>query len=219
MLKKIKSNLNIVIDFICNNCTAIITSTVIFIIVLINFILFFPVKETMTIKEVWWDWQIPINKFSVVTHTSDCYPYSDDAYDIREEHIRHTKTVTDQDAYTDSNGTYHPKRTHTEVYYTTKYHYKRNEWKFSYYIPSFGTDREPHEAECSIPYPKSNPELGDLSRGSVVQKYGITGIKKDGSGDSYNVSELDWKRVEKGGHITYKYRRINKSKIYDLEFN
>lgn len=38
MLNKIKSTLNIVINFICNNCTVIITGIVICIITFINFI-------------------------------------------------------------------------------------------------------------------------------------------------------------------------------------
>lgn len=204
-------------DFVVDNLGGVVGGIAILIILFICGVLFIPVKGTMEVKGTWWDWQIPINKFSVVNHTSDRYP-TGDAYDINSEQIRHTRRVVDRAAYRDSNGTYHPEHSHNETYYTTRYHYKKNEWVFSYNIPCSGTDKSPHEAECDIPYAGANPQLGDLSRGSVVATYGVTGIKEDGSGASYDVSKSDWERIEKGGTITYKYRRINKNKIYDIAF-
>ena len=79
-------------------------------------------------------------------------------------------------------------------------------------------DKNPHEAECDIPYPSASPALGDLSRGSHVETYGVIGEKVDGGCGNYDVSKSDWERIEVGGTITYKYRRINKNKIYDINF-
>lgn len=72
-------------DFIGDNIGGVIATIVAVIILFILGILLIPVKETMTVKSTWWDWQIPINKFSAVSHTSDYYPTGADAYDIDTE--------------------------------------------------------------------------------------------------------------------------------------
>ena len=205
-------------DFISDNTEGVIAAVIIAIIVFILGILFIPIKGTMTVKSTWWDWQIPINKFSAVSHISDYYPTGADAYDIDTEITYHTKRIVDREAYTDADGTRHPERSHTERVPKTRYHYKKNEWVFSYNIPCSGMDRNPHEAECDIPYPSASPVLGDLPRGPCVETYGVIGEKADGTGGNYDVSKLDWEKIEVGGTITYKYRRINKKNIYDITF-
>lgn len=205
-------------EFINGNITGIVAVVIATIILFILGVLFIPVKETMTVKSTWWDWQIPINKFTVVNHSSDYYPRGEGAYDIQSEITYRTRRVVDQAAYTDANGTHHPERSHTERIPETEYHYKKNEWVFSYNVPCSGMDKNPHEAECDIPYPSASPALGDLSRGSHVETYGVIGEKVDGGCGNYDVSKSDWERIEVGGTITYKYRRINKNKIYDINF-
>ena len=205
-------------DFFIDHLEQVIGISVVALFTILTLFVVVPVKETAKVTATWWDWQIPINKFSVVTHTSSTYPRGADVYDIHEEHKRHTKTVTDEGAYTDSDGHHHPARTHTETYYTTEYHYKRNEWVFSYNVPASGTDHEPHEAECSIPWTIENPQLGELTRGSVVETYGVMGTNEGGEGVNYDVSKEDWERIEKGGTISYKRHRF-KDNIYDITFN
>lgn len=210
------STLTRIKDFISDNITGVIAAVIIAIIVFILGVLLIPVKETMTVKSTWWDWQIPINKFAEVSHTSDYYPRGEGVHDVNAEITYHTKKVVDQKAYTDADGTHHPERSHTEHVPEKRYHYKRDEWVFSYNIPCSGMDKNPHEAECDIPYPSASPELGDLSRGPHVETYGVIGEKADGAGCNYDVSKSDWERIEVGGTITYKYRRIDKKKIYDI---
>ena len=205
-------------DFISNNITGVVVTVIAAIILFILGILLIPVKETMTVKSTWWDWQIPINKFTEVSHTSDYYPRGEGVHDIDTEITYHTKKVVDQAAYTDANGTHHPERSHTERVSETRYHYKRDEWVFSYNVPCSGMDKNPHEAECDISYPSASPVLGDLSRGPHVETYGVIGEKADGTGGNYDVSKSDWEKIEVGGTITYKYRRIDKKKIYDISF-
>ena len=205
-------------DFIGNNITGVIATLIAVIILFILGILFIPVKETMTVKSTWWDWQIPINKFTEVSHTSDYYPRGEGIHDVETEITYHTKRIVDQVAYTDANGTYHPERSHTEHVQKTRYHYKKDEWVFSYNVPCSGMDKNPHEAECDISYPSASPALGDLSRGPHTETYGVIGEKADSGCGNYDVSKSDWKRIEVGGTITYKYRRINKKKIYDINF-
>lgn len=205
-------------DFISNNITGVIATLIAVIILFILGVLFIPVKETMTVKSTWWDWQIPINKFTEVSHTSDYYPRGEGVHDVETEITYHTKRIVDQAAYTDANGTYHPERSHTEHVQKTRYHYKKYEWVFSYNVPCSGMDKNPHEAECDISYPSASPALGNLSRGPHTETYGVIGEKADGGCGNYDISKSDWKRIEVGGTITYKYRRINKNKIYDISF-
>lgn len=205
-------------DFISDNITGVIAAVIIAIIVFILGALLIPVKGTMTVKSTWWDWQIPINKFAEVSHTSDYYPRGEGVHDVDTEITYSTKRIVDQKAYTDADGTRHPERSHTERIPKTRYHYKRDEWVFSYNVPCSGMDRNPHEAECDIPYPSVSPELGDLSRGPHIETYGVIGEKADGTCGNYDVSKSDWERIEVGGTITYKYRRINEKKIYDISF-
>lgn len=61
-------------DFISDNIGGVVAMIIAVIILFILGILLIPVKETMTVKSTWWDWQIPINKFTEVSHTSDYYP-------------------------------------------------------------------------------------------------------------------------------------------------
>lgn len=205
-------------DFISDNITGVIATVIAVIILFILGVLFIPVKETMTVKSTWWDWQIPINKFTEVSHTSDYYPRGEGVHDVETEITYHTKRIVDQAAYTDANGTHHPERSHTERVPKTRYHYKKDEWVFSYNVPCSGMDKNPHEAECDISYPSASPELGDLSRGPHTETYRVIGEKPDGTCGNYDVSKSDWEKIEVGGTINYKYRRISKNKIYDISF-
>lgn len=174
-----------------------------------------PISGEMKVDRTRWIWTIPIEEYKVCSHSSESHPPSD-AYDIYTTLDTHYRTVTDSPAYMDSDGHHHAARTHQEVYYTTRYHYKRNEWCKSHSISEMGFDKKPHEPECDKPFDVPNPQLGDLRRRDHTERYEVIGLYNEKT-STFEVDEADWEKIEQGGIIQFKKLRFG-DKLFDITF-
>ena len=186
---------------------------------LIGLIIFLsiPVTGSMTIEHLRWNWDIPIQRYEVCSHSSLCYPPSD-AYDV--SFVIETYYVTRTETYTVYVNGHSQTRTRTVQvpHYRTRYYYKTNEWCDYGSINNSGLERtEPCEKPCDLPYDVDNPQLGDKRRRGTDKWYEVIGTDGEGEYQTYKISESDWERLEIGGHITFKRHKFCK-KIYDIEF-
>lgn len=200
-------------DFYYDHSEACIGGVVLTVLAALVLFLCIPISGEMKVDHTRWNWVIPIEEYKVCSHSSTCHPPSD-AYDVYTTLDTHYRTVTDSPSYTDSNGHYHAARTHQEVYYTTRYHYKTNEWCKSYQLCESGFDRNPHEPDCDKPFDVDNPQLGDLRRREHEEYYEVMGIY-DEKTSTFKVDKADWERIEQGGTIQFKKLRFG-DKLFNI---
>ncbi len=211
MMKRIYGKIK---DFIVDYPEAAVS--ILFVSLIVIFICFvaIPVYGTMKVTQLRWSWDIPVYEYTVHDE-SQWNSAPDGAYDIHKEwEVSNWRTVKTGE-WRDENGNTHD-ITHQEPVYSWRYYYKINKWDHVRDINNCGIDRDPHEAECELPFNVSSPAIGDLKRGEHTEYYEVFGVSQKET-VRYNVSFEDWKKIEIGGSISYKKYRFG-DKIWDIQF-
>ncbi|MBP5433766.1 hypothetical protein [Ruminococcus sp.] len=173
-----------------------------------------PVEREMYVSRTRWIWDIPVYQYTV--HEESRWSSAPEgAYDVRKEwEVEHHRTVKTGE-WVDSEGIRHD-ITFQEPVYEWHYYYKINKWDKVRDITSVGINHTPHEAECSLQFSVSNPEIGDLKRGAHTERYEVYGVSGEDEA-RYNISKADWKQIEVGGKIKFKRFRYG-DRIWDIRF-
>lgn len=177
-----------------------------------------PVKRSMKIETVNWQWEVKVYQYESVPYEVDSekrgITYSDQ--DVAVSHMDEVKAqMVPADAYAvnvtikrdtdkkktgenaDGNATY----TYYD-YYHYIFNYRLNQWNYFNSVYASGTDAEPHEPERHFPTHDASEGLVELGTKRCSpgheEKYSVTGIVKDKK-QTFDISVSDWQRLHDAG--------------------
>ena len=163
-----------------------------------------PHDYTMQVKNIQWEYKVYIEEY-IVKHHTDESSYPSDAYNVHSYKKTRSRIVT-------RNG-----KSHTEIYYVTRYNYDRNEWHETRRVPTQGYDHEPYFGEFTLKTSSREDDIGAEREAYRSQVYTAIGqlIYSDDTDLKYiEISYEIWNNLKVGDELNYKQRKIGKP--YDI---
>jgi hypothetical protein len=163
-----------------------------------------PHDYTMQVKNIQWEYTVHIEEYQV-RHYTDESSYPSDAYNVQSYRKRKSRIVT-------KNG-----KSHTEIYYVTRYDYDRNEWHETRRVPTQGYDHEPYFGEFTLKTSSREDGIGTEREAYRSQVYTAIGqlIYSDDTDLKYiEISYEIWNNLKVGDELNYRQREIGKP--YDI---